>query len=52
MKNETSTAKSAVKFSDSEETSSEEEESVAKTLAALPKIEGSGESTSLKELQV
>ncbi|KAF1757520.1 hypothetical protein GCK72_013976 [Caenorhabditis remanei] len=51
VKNETSTAKSAVKFSDSEETSSEEEESVAKTLAALPKIEGSGESTSLKELQ-
>ncbi|EGT36317.1 CBN-CLEC-180 protein [Caenorhabditis brenneri] len=52
LKNETSTAKTVAKFSDSnEETSSEEEESVAKTLAALPKIEGSGESTSLKELQ-
>ncbi|UMM28361.1 hypothetical protein L5515_011241 [Caenorhabditis briggsae] len=53
IKNETTTVKlSTVKFSDSvEETSSEEEESVAKTLAALPKIEGSGESTSLKELQ-
>lgn len=52
VKNETSTGKIPAKFSDSnEETSSEEEESVAKTLAALPKIEGSGESTSLKELQ-
>ncbi|CCD70434.1 C-type lectin domain-containing protein 180 [Caenorhabditis elegans] len=53
LKNETSaTVKSTVKFSDSEEeTSSEEEESVSKTLAALPKIEGSGESTALKELQ-
>ncbi|PIC34084.1 hypothetical protein B9Z55_013843 [Caenorhabditis nigoni] len=53
IKNDTTTVKSStVKFSDSvEETSSEEEESVAKTLAALPKIEGSGESTSLKELQ-
>lgn len=53
VKNETSTVNSSIaKFSDSkEETSSEEEESVAKTLAALPKIEGSGESTSLKELQ-
>lgn len=52
VKNETTTVKAAVKFSDSEEeTSSEEEASVIKTLAALPKIEGSGESTSLKELQ-
>uniref|UniRef100_A0A1I7V0L0 C-type lectin domain-containing protein n=1 Tax=Caenorhabditis tropicalis TaxID=1561998 RepID=A0A1I7V0L0_9PELO len=52
LKNETSTVKSTAKFSDSgEESSSEEEESVAKTLAALPKIEGSGEATQLKELQ-
>ncbi|CAI2351566.1 unnamed protein product [Caenorhabditis sp. 36 PRJEB53466] len=50
VKNETKSA--AVKFSDSDEqTSSEEEEEVIKTLAALPKIEGSGESTTLKELQ-